>query len=214
LEFHTAIGEHGGDAMKKFFAQLRPMERRLAVGVLVVLIVVLNWIFIWPRFSDWSNLRQRMDVAQKKLELYRTTIGEKSKYEAQVNVFQSQGQFVAPEEQAFNFLQTIRDQAGASGVSVANYGRTTTHTNQFFTELSQAPVSVIATDSQLVDFLYKLGEGASMVRVRDLDLQPDMPHQHLNANIQLIASYQKKPAAPETPVMVQTNSKPATVKPK
>ena len=34
--------------MKKFFAQLRPMERRLAVGVLVVFILVLNWVFIWP----------------------------------------------------------------------------------------------------------------------------------------------------------------------
>ncbi|HZF01408.1 MAG TPA: hypothetical protein VE344_05870 [Methylomirabilota bacterium] len=207
--------------MNKVFAQLRPMERRLAVGVLVILILVLNWIFIWPHFSDWGKLRQRMDAAQKKMELYRTTISEKPKYEALVKVFQSQGQFVAPEEQAFNFLQTIRNQAGDSGALVANYGRTATHTNQFFTELSQGPVSVVATDSQLVDFLYKLGEGASMVRVRDLDMQPDAPHQHLNANMQLVASYQKKPAAPaatetapKTPAMVQTNSKPATVKPK
>ena len=28
--------------MKKYFAQLRPLERRLAVGVLVIVIVVLN----------------------------------------------------------------------------------------------------------------------------------------------------------------------------
>ena len=32
-----------------------------------------------------------------------------------------------------------------------------------------------ATDEQLVDFLYKLGSDASMVRVRDLELQPDPP---------------------------------------
>ena len=50
--------------MKKFFAQLRPLERRLAVGVLVVLILVLNWVFIWPHFSDWSNLRHRLADAQ------------------------------------------------------------------------------------------------------------------------------------------------------
>ena len=34
-------------------------------------------------------------------------------------------------------------------------------------------INVIADDEQLVDFLYKLGSGASMIRVRDLELQPD-----------------------------------------
>ena len=54
--------------MKKFFAQLRPFERRLAVGVLVVFILVLNWVFIWPHFSDWSNLRHRLADAQAEAE--------------------------------------------------------------------------------------------------------------------------------------------------
>jgi len=42
-----------------------------------------------------------------------------------------------------------------------------------------------------VDFLYKLGSDASMIRVRDLELQPDPPRQKLNANVRLIASYQR-----------------------
>ena len=67
-----------------------------------------------------------------------------------------------------------------------------THTNEFFVEQVQN-ISVTATDEQLVNFLYKLGSGASMIRVRDLELQPDNAHQHLNANIRLVASYQKKP---------------------
>jgi len=33
-----------------------------------------------------------------------------------------------------------------------------------------------------------------MIRVRGLELQPDAPHQHLTANIRLVASYQKNPA--------------------
>ena len=45
--------------MKKYFAHLRPLERRLAVGVAVILILVLNWWLIWPHFSDWGNLRRR-----------------------------------------------------------------------------------------------------------------------------------------------------------
>jgi hypothetical protein len=54
-------------------------------------------------------------------------------------------------------------------------------------------INAIATEDQLVDFLYKLGSGSSMIRVRDLELQPDPPRQKLSANIRLVASYQKNP---------------------
>ena len=81
-----------------------------------------------------------------------------------------------------------------------------TRTNDaFFVEQIQNIV-VLANDRQLVDFLYKLGSGASAIRVRDLELQPDAPRQNLNANIRLVASYQKN-AAP-------ANLKPATAKAK
>ncbi|MGH7954159.1 MAG: hypothetical protein ACREFE_19880, partial [Limisphaerales bacterium] len=96
---------------------------------------------------------------------------------------------------AINFMRTIQSQAAASGVGIANYSRSMTVTNQFFSEQIQN-ITVSATDKQLVDFLYKLGEGASGVRVRDLELQPDAPRQHLNANIRLVASYQT--ALPKT----------------
>jgi type II secretory pathway component PulM len=140
--------------MKKYFAHLRPLERRLAVGVAVILILVLNWWLIWPHFSDWGNLRRREG------------------------------------DQAINFMRTIQSQSAASGVNINSYSRSTMHTNQFFMEQTQN-INAIATDEQLVDFLYKLGSGASMVRVRDLELQPDGAKQHLNANIRLVASYQK-----------------------
>jgi hypothetical protein len=52
---------------------------------------------------------------------------------------------------------------------------------------------VSATDQQLVDFLYKLGSDASMIRVHDLELQSDMVRQHLSADITLVASFQKNP---------------------
>ncbi|HEX7617110.1 MAG TPA: hypothetical protein VF480_00170, partial [Verrucomicrobiae bacterium] len=166
--------------MKKFFAQLRPLERRLAVGVLVVFILVLNWVFIWPHRSDWSNLRGRLDEARKKLVLYQTTILQTSNYEAQVKVFEKQGEFVAPEDQSINFLRTIQSQALASQVQLGNISRPVTHTNDaFFVEQIQN-IDVTATDDQLVDFLYKLGSDVSMIRVLDLELQPDPPRQKLN----------------------------------
>jgi Tfp pilus assembly protein PilO len=186
--------------MKKFFAQLRPLERRLAVGVLVVFILVLNWVFIWPHYSDWGDLRSRFEVAKQKLALYQTTVLQTSNYEAQVKVFESQGDVVAPEDQSINFLRAIQAQALASDVGMSSMGRPSTRTNDaFFVEQIQN-INVTATDEQLVDFLYKLGSDASMIRVRDLELQPDTPHQKLNANIRLVASYRRNaPAGPKTP---------------
>jgi Tfp pilus assembly protein PilO len=195
--------------MKKYFARLRPLERRLAVGVVVVLILVLNFVFIWPHFSDWSKLKIRLKNAHDTWASYQATIAQATNYQAQVKSLEGQGEFVAPEDQAINFMRTIQAQAEASGVGRANYSRSIMHTNDaFFIEQVQN-INVVATDQQLVDFLYKLGSGASMIRVRDLELQPDAPRLHLNANIRLVASYQKNPAAPAR-AAAPTNSKPAT----
>jgi hypothetical protein len=181
--------------VKKFFAQLRPLERRLAVGVLVVFILVLNWVFIWPHYGDWSNLRNRLEEAQKKLKLYQTTILQTSNYEAQVKGFETQGEFVATEDMSINFLRTIQSQALASQVQLGSMSRQTTRTNDAFFVQQIQNINVSATDDQLVDFLYKLGSDVSMIRVLDLELQPDSPHQKLNAQIKLVASYQRNAPA-------------------
>jgi hypothetical protein len=88
-------------------------------------------------------------------------------------------------------MRTIQQQSASTGVSIVNSSRSITHTNDvFFVEQIQN-ISVSATDSQLVSFLYNLGNDPSMIRVRDLELQPDNPRQRLNASIQLVASYQR-----------------------
>lgn len=199
--------------MKKFFAQLRPGERRLAVGVLVIFILVLNWWYVWPHFSDLKRLENRMATAKRKLALYNKGIAEKPKYEALVKKYEGTGEFVAPDEQAINFMREVQTQAAASSVGIARYSPQSTQTNPFFIEKSQG-INVVATDGQLVDFLYKLGSSASMVRVRDLEMQPDGARQHLNANIQLVASYQKKPPAPAPAAQpkIPAKKEPATAK--
>jgi hypothetical protein len=84
-------------------------------------------------------------------------------------------------------------------------------------------ITVASGEKELVDFLYNLGSGDSLVRVRDLSIRPDPPRQQLQANITLIASFQKnvkvaaKPApasaAPTKPApVVPDNSKPVTPK--
>lgn len=192
--------------MKKYFAQLRPLERRLAIGVLVVLLLVLNYVFIWPHFSDWGNLQRRGETARTKLKLYQTAIAQRPVYEAQVKTLENGGDAIPIEDQSVNMMRTIQQQAAKSGVSIGNTSRQMTRTNDaFFVEQIQN-IIVSGDDKQLVDFLYQLGNDASAIRVRDLELQPDAPKQKLNANIRLVASYQKAPPAGKV--------KPATAKAK
>jgi hypothetical protein len=179
--------------MKKYFSQLRPLERRLVVGVGVVLFIVLNLVFVEPHFSDWSDLRGQLNKTNDELARDQKMVTQTPALQAQVKSFESAGEIVAPEDQAINFTRTIQSQSSQSGVQLQNASRQITRTNDvFFIEQIQN-INVLATEPQLVDFLYKLGSGASMIRVRDLDLQPDQPRQKLSANIRLVASYQKNP---------------------
>jgi type II secretory pathway component PulM len=177
--------------VKKYFAQLRPNERRLVVAVAVIFVLVLNAVFIWPHFSDWGKLRQRLADAHTKLKLYQTTAAQIPALTADVKKFASAGETVAPEDQGINFMRAIQSQSAQSGVQLQNISRQLTHDSDAFFVEQVVNINVLATEAQLVDFLYKLGSGASMIRVRDLELQPDAQHMHLNANIRLVASYQK-----------------------
>ena len=194
--------------MEKYLSQLRPMERRLVIGVGVVLFLVANWLLVWPHFSDWGDLSRRESVARAKLSLYSEAASRVPKLQAQVSSFATADNVVPIEDQSINLMRTIQSQASGCGVGIQNYSRQTTHTNDaFYIELVQN-ISVLATDDQLVNFLYRLGSGASMIRVRDLELQPDFPHYHLEANIRLVASYQKKAVAPAAAKIAASAAKP------
>jgi len=182
--------------MKKYFAHLRPMERRLVIGVGVILFLVANAWLVWPHFSDWGDLSRRQSVARAKLSLYGDAVSRIPKLQAQVSAFQSVGEVVNIEDQSIDLMRTIQSQASASGVGIQNFSRQTTRTNDAFYIEQVQNISVLATDEQLVNFLYRLGSSASMIRVRDLELQPETTHYHLQANIRLVASYQKKAIAP------------------
>ena len=41
---------------------LRPNERRLVIIVLIVVFIILNFIFVWPRFGDWGKIKARRNV--------------------------------------------------------------------------------------------------------------------------------------------------------
>ena len=109
-------------------------------------------------------------------------------------------------------------QAAQSGVAISSSGKIQSDTNQFFVELSQN-VNVVSKEQSLVDFLFNLGSGNSLIRVRDLGLQPDPPRQQLMASIKLVASYpkascpQRRAAPPPLPRQQASRRRPRKKKP-
>ena len=177
--------------MNKYLSRLNPLERRFVVGVTVVVFIVLNFMFVWPHFGDRLMYQSRLDRAQDTLKKFDDKIAQMKSIEAQVKALENEGASVPEEDQAINFLRTIQSQASLSGVNIINNNHQPSRTNQFFIEQTQS-VSIQATERSLVTFLYNLGEGNSMIRVRGLTLRPDPPHFQLVANVTLVASYQKK----------------------
>lgn len=179
--------------MKKYFEQLRPMERRLAVGVIVVLVLVANYVVIWPHFGDWGRLDVHINQARQKLNNYKNAIARAPLVGQKLKKFQTEGEFVAPEDQGVDFMRTIERQANSTGVMMVNVPPSVMHTNDAFYVERVENMSVRATDEQLVNFLYQLGNDPAMIRVWSLELHPDGPHQRLEAGVGLVASYQKTP---------------------
>jgi hypothetical protein len=176
--------------MKGYWENLRPFEKRVVVGIATLLFVVINFWFVLPRFSDLGKMRQRLRDAQHTLHVRQTAIEQIPSLQAQVNKLQQEGAVVPAEEQALQFARTITDEQMRSGVDPKGGGRIYTFTNLFFLEQTTT-INIESNEKQLVDFLFNLGSGSSLIRVRELNLHPDPPRQKLAANVKLVASYQK-----------------------
>ena len=194
--------------MNSYFARLTSLERRFLVGVVVIVFLVLNLLFVWPRFGDWSDAKKRLETARQTLAAFQAEIQQKTSYQAQVTSMENEGERVLPEDQTIEFLRTINAQALQSGVSILGTARQTGQTNQFFLVQAQT-ITVQSGEKQLVDFLYNLSSRSSMIRVRALSVHPDPPRLQLSANITLVASYQKK-SAPRAAAPTAAAAPPAT----
>ena len=182
--------------MRSFWNRLnlRPNERRLVVGVAVVLFIVLNAFLVWPHFKDWTQMQDRLYGAQKKLARYQTEVNQMPEYKRRLQTLEGDGGAAFSQDQDIQLLRTIQTHAAETGVNITQTPKAITQTNEFFLEQVQN-LSLQAREEQLVNFLYNLGSGNSMVRVRDLSLRPDVPaRQQLSGNVRLVASYPKKTA--------------------
>src|ERR1043166_1157561 len=178
--------------MTSIFDQLnlRPHERRVVVGIAIVLFVVLNLWFVRPHFGDLAQVRGQMARANRNIAIYDKEIAKTSKYQAEKAALEGEGSTVLPEEQSLQFSRTVQSQAGISGVTFSDIKVSTqSQTNLFFQEQTLT-MTVTSGEKELIDFLYKLATGGSMIRVLSMNLSsPDT--YHLTGQLTLRASYQK-----------------------
>lgn len=191
------------------FSRLSSVERWFIILVVIVVFAVINFIFIIPHFGDWGRLSRRIADARDRQQRYEDAIAQTITISNQVAKLEGAGAAVPQEDQVNNFLIAIQNQAVQSGVTIVANTPQPQRTNQFFLERIQS-LRTTSNEDQLVDFLYQLGAGNSMIRVRALSVQPDPPHYALNASATLIASFQKKP--PVRPAPAPTK-KPETAQP-
>src|ERR1043165_5731960 len=156
--------------MKSFFDKLnlRPGERRLVIIVALIVFLVVNAFLVWPRFFEWGKVTNQERGALATRDQYQHEIDNISRYQRRLAELEQKGAQIGSEDQALKLSSTVYSQAGLTAVTVNDYraalqsavGRT----NMFFDQQS-ATIEFMADERSLVDFLYNLGVGGSMIRV-------------------------------------------------
>lgn len=186
---------------------LRPAERRLVLLVLTAVFIAVNFWFVWPHFKDWNRIQTEINRTRQKLAQFKAEIDRAPEYEASLKTLEGSGAAVLPEEQVNTLISTIQTHAAQSRVAytridplAARRRSATTTTNQFFQEHNVAVHFQNTGDKELLEFLLALSTSDLMVRVRDLDLQPDASSggSRLAGSMELVASYRKNPAPPKS----------------
>jgi hypothetical protein len=178
--------------MNGYWNSLRPMEKRLVVGVGTMVVILLNLWFVVPHFSDLPKVQQRKNKAEDLKKKFEEEIARKPIYVQGITNLQG-GPDVPAEDRIYDFQNKIQSEAVSSGVLITGQPKPRSETNTFFISQIQS-LTLQAKEKQLVDFLFGLGNGPS-IRVRGLTLHADPSHTMLQAGVTLVASYQKKPSA-------------------
>jgi hypothetical protein len=121
-------------------------------------------------------------------------------------------QNIVASEQEIQLLRTVQNTVAESKMTgVGGYGQIirSQGSDEFFEEQSITIPLNGTGEKELVNFLLRIGEGGSMIRVRDLDLTyADQNRYKLRGRVTLSANYQKEQAA-KPAVTAATSGKPA-----
>ena len=191
---------------KTIFDQLnlRPNERRIVILVAAVVFIVLNGWFVWPHFSDASKAlttirNGRLDWTNHYEKIQRDTRAGGTRAQIQSLMKEEGGDLDVGQSTEIQLQRKVQEKAPQYGVTVLQYRDIQTtasgKTNDFFEERTLS-ISVQSGESNLVNFLYDMGNDPSMIRVRELHLKPaDQNRYRLAGDVLLSANFQKKPAA-------------------
>lgn len=188
---------------------LNPQERRLVVGVGLVVFIVLNIWFVWPHFGDWRKIANERDDAERKLARYEKEVAQLPRLQAKLGELEASGPSVVEDERDLNLANLVQIQAQAHKLEIARMEDVragSTVTNQFFDEKAVTLTYNAETES-LVNFLGSLTDTNSLIRVQELSVRPVPANApvRLNGQIRLVASYQRKaPVPPPTPPSTNT----------
>jgi len=189
--------------VNNFLGQLNltAQERRIVAGIFLVVIVVLNYLFVWPRFGDWSSMNNQLREMRGKIETDNNFIKQdyaSNGWKVQVEELTKRegGSVMAhPIDPQVQLQNTIRAQERKTGVYVESINPGSVKTNEFF-ETQSTAIALECQEPQLVNFLYNMGMDPAMIRVAILNLKPaDANRYRLKATITLTANYTKKPPA-------------------
>ena len=186
-------------------------ERRLVMVVLVVLMLALAWM-VWGLIPSPGVTQNKITKAQTQLNSFTNEISKISHYKSTIQTLEGLGSAVIPIEQEVNMRRAINNLPAATGVRVTRTGRMTTKTNEFFLEKSMR-IDFSSKESDIVNFLWKLGESDSMVRVSEMRVRPDKNRYRLDGWMNLTASYQKDPKAARARPVAKTKPAPVASKP-
>ncbi|MGD0814803.1 MAG: hypothetical protein ABSA83_14450 [Verrucomicrobiota bacterium] len=194
---------------------LTPQERRIVVVIAVVVFVVLNLLLVWPHFKDLGRVRQQLDATREQIQKWNKEILKdlepNNGYRVTLKKLERQqgGGIV---NQQVQLQRTVSDQAIKTGVSVNEIKpavSTRQNTNEFYEEQS-VKISFETQESQLVNFLFNVGNDPAMIRVHELNLKTaDANRYRLKGDAVLTANYARATARPAPKASAPAQNQPA-----
>lgn len=196
--------------MKSLFDKLNlgALERRIVVGAMLMLFIVVNGMFVWPQFKDWNKVQLEIKKARATLNDFQKEVDQLPKLQKKESDLKGEGGAqLASAEIALALMRVVEPKVRAAGVNVMSYNpgqSLNTSTNSYFEEQTLRISFQNTGDAELLKFMVSLGENNSTIRIRDLTVKPDPTQMKLMGELTMVASYQKpapagKQSSPTTP---------------
>jgi len=197
---------------------MSPQERKFVIVVVVLFAIVLNFLFIWPQFGKWTPVQAEITAKKALLAEYEAKIDEMPKLKKAMSSLESTNSapLLVAGDAKTHFSRTVENLARQNRFlydSLSSPTQNLNSTNKYFQELTMRVNFSGTQESDLVNFLYKLSDGNSSIRVREFSIKPNNPPMLLQGFITLVANYEvEKPSERPVPSPAATKTTNLTAK--